>query len=62
MDDLAPAPTQRSSDDRGQESRETFMARKKATKRATVAPVKNPNPEPQPKPDPEPDHFLDVLA
>ena len=62
MDDLAPAPTQRTSDDGGR--RENFTARKKAVKKVPAAPAKNQDPEPEIAPEPEPDmdHQLDVLA
>jgi len=64
MDDLAPAPTQRTSDDGGR--RETFMARKKAVKKVQVAPAPKPETEPELTPEaeaePEADHQLDLLA
>jgi len=62
MDDLAPAPTQRTSDDGGRNTRESFTARKKAVKKVQVAPAKSQDPEPEPTPEPERDHLLDVLA
>ncbi|MGA3166149.1 MAG: hypothetical protein ABSF14_08510 [Terriglobia bacterium] len=58
MDDLAPAPAQRISDDGGRRPEEVFSPRKKAPKKT--------QPEPAEKQDlevkTEPDHTLDVLA
>ena len=62
MDDLAPAPAQRTSDDGGRVPEEKLLARKKAVKRVQPAPAKKQNPEPELAPEPEPDHQLDVLA
>jgi hypothetical protein len=66
MDDLAPAPTQRTFDDVGRTPEGNFMARKKAMKKVQSAPAKkqDPDPEPAPEAEPEPelDHQLDLLA
>ena len=63
MDDLAPAPAQRTSDDGGRTPEQNFTARKKAVKKVQAAPAQNPDPEPELAPEPEPvDHQLDVLA
>jgi hypothetical protein len=62
MDDMAPAPTQRTSDDVGQTREMSFAARKKATKKMKPAPVKNPSPEAENGPEPEPEHQVDLLA
>jgi hypothetical protein len=57
MDDLAPAPAQRSGDDGGRRPEEIFPARKKILKKAPPAPK-----EESPAPPAESDHELDVLA
>ena len=62
MDDLAPAPTQRTFNDVGRVRDENFRARKKAVKKVQRAPAKKPDPEPELAPEPGPDHQLDVLA
>jgi len=64
MDDLAPAPTQRTSDEIGRTREVNFAARKKAMKKVPPAPAKKPDPEPQlaPEPEPELEHQLDLLA
>ena len=64
MDDLAPAPAQRTSDDGGRTPEENFAARKKAVKKVQPVPARKPEPEPEiaPEPEPESDHQLDVLA
>ena len=64
MDDLAPAPTQRSSDDARRTPETNFAARKKAMKKVPPAPAKKPEPEPElaPEPEPESEHQLDLLA
>ena len=62
MDDLAPAPAQRTSDDGRRLPEENFAARKKAAKKALPTPAQSPEPEPQPAPEPEGIHQLDVLA
>jgi hypothetical protein len=54
MDDLAPAPAQRTSDDVGRKPEEILSARKKAR----PVPAKEQNPEART----ESDHQLDVLA
>ena len=61
MDDLAPAPAQRTSDDGGRTPEENFAARKRAVKKAPP-PAQPPDPEPEAAPEPDPDHQLDVLA
>jgi hypothetical protein len=58
MDDLAPAPAQRTGDDGGRRPEEIFPARKKTLKKAPPVPTEDESPEPQP----ESDHELDVLA
>jgi hypothetical protein len=58
MDDLAPAPLQRTSDDGGRNPKEVFSPRKKAAKKTPLAPAEKQEPEVQP----ESDHTLDVLA
>jgi hypothetical protein len=64
MDDLAPAPAQRISDDVGRTPEENFSARRKAVKKVQPVPAKKPEPEPELalEPEPEPDHQLDLLA
>jgi hypothetical protein len=64
MDDLAPAPALRTSDDGGRTPGENFAARKKAVKKVPPTPAKKPDPEPElaPEPEPEADHQLDLLA
>jgi hypothetical protein len=66
MDDLAPAPTQRTFDDVGRTPEENFTPRKKAVKKVQPAPAQKqvPGPEPAPEPESEPelDHQLDLLA
>lgn len=64
MDDLAPAPAQRISDDGGRTLEENLAARKKAVKKVRPPPVEKPDGEPElaPEPEPEGDHQLDVLA
>ncbi len=56
MDDLAPAPAQRPSDDGGLRPEAIFSPRKKAAKKPSAAPLKDGDPEN------EPDHQLDVQA
>jgi hypothetical protein len=62
MDDLAPAPAQRTSDDGGRTPTESFTARKKALKKGQQAPALPPDPEPELPSEPESDHHLDVLG
>ncbi len=62
MDDLAPAPAQRTSDDGGRTPEGNLAARKKAVKKVPPAPARRQDPEPELAPEPEPDHQLDVLA
>lgn len=64
MDDLAPAPTQRTFDDAGRVRDESFRARKKAVKKVPPAPSPEPDPEvvPDPESETDPDHQLDLLA
>jgi len=58
MDDLAPAPAQRTSDDGGRRPEEVFSPRKKAPKKTQPMPAKKQDLEVKT----EPDHTLDVLA
>ena len=58
MDDLAPAPAQRIGDDGERRPVQIFPARKKAPKKALLAPGEEQSPEPQPASD----HELDVLG
>lgn len=62
MDDLAPGPTQRTSDEVGRTREVNFAARKKAMKKLQPVPAKKPEPEVAPEPDPESEHQLDLLA
>ena len=62
MDDLAPAPAQRTSDNGGRAREENFAARKKLVKKLQPAPAQKPDPEPGLAPEPAADHQLDVLA
>ena len=62
MDDLAPAPAQRTSDDGGRTPEHSLAARKKAAKKVQPVPAKKQEPEPELAPEPEPDHQLDLLA
>jgi hypothetical protein len=62
MDDLAPAPAQRTSDDGGRTREENFAARKKAVKKVQPAPAPKPEAEAELPPEPEADHQLDILA
>ncbi|MFZ0960088.1 MAG: hypothetical protein WAO35_04230 [Terriglobia bacterium] len=64
MDDLAPAPAQRISDDGGRTPEENLAARRKAVRKVRPPPVENQDPEPELAPEPEPvsDHQLDILA
>jgi hypothetical protein len=58
MDDLAPAPAQRTCDDGERRPVEIFPARKKSPKKVQPAPTEKQSPEPQPASD----HELDVLG
>jgi hypothetical protein len=62
MDDLAPAPTLRTSDNGGRTREEKFAGRKKAVKWVEPARAQNPEPEPEPAAEPLSDHRLDILA
>ena len=64
MDDLAPAPTQRTSDEVGRTRKVNFAARKKAMKKEHPMTAKKPDPEPElaPGPETETEHQLDLLA
>jgi len=62
MDDLAPAPAQRTSDDGGRTSEASFAARRKASKKLPPAPAPKEVAEPELDPEPETDHQIDVLA
>jgi len=58
MDDLAPAPAQRTSDEGGPRPEDLFSPRRKVPKKAPPVPAKDPEADPKS----EPDHALDVLA
>ena len=60
MDDLAPAPAQRTSDYGGRGPENNLAARKRPVKKVQPVPAREQSPEPEPKP--ESDHELDVLA
>ena len=62
MDDLAPAPAQRPSDNGGRTLEGNLAARRKAVKKVEPTPAPKPDPEPDLAPEPDPDHQLDVLA
>jgi hypothetical protein len=66
MDDLAPAPTQRTFDAVGRVRDENLRARKKAAKKAPLATSSKQEVEsetvPIPEPEPGSDHQLDLLA
>jgi hypothetical protein len=66
MDDLAPAPTQRTYDDVGRVRDENFRARKRPVKKVQSAPPQNPEvgseTAPEPGPELDTDHELDLLA
>jgi hypothetical protein len=61
MDEMAPAPPQRTSDDGGQ-TRELGFGRKKSARKVKPAPAKDPGPEPEVGSDSEPEHQVDLLA
>ena len=60
MDDLAPAPTQRTSDEGGPRPEQSLVPRKKVPRKAPPSPL--PAKEPDPDPSTERSHELDVLA
>lgn len=60
MDDLAPAPAQRTSDEGGPRPDELFVPRKKVAKK--VVPVPAPSKEPEAEPSAEGSHEIDVMA
>ena len=68
MDDLAPAPAQRTSDNGGRTPGENFAARKKPVKKVQPTPAQKQDAEPdlapeaEPEADPESDHQIDLLA
>jgi len=62
MDDLAPAPAQRTSDNGGRSPEQNFPARRKAVKKVESAPAPKQDPDPDLAPEPETDHRIDVLA
>ena len=68
MGDLAPAPTQRTSDEGGRTSEQTMAQRRQTRRKPPLPTGKNPSARPEPKPDPdleleqEPGHQLDLLA
>jgi len=59
VDDLAPAPAQRTSDESGPRPEELFVPRKRVPKRV---PAPDPEKEPKPEPDAERNHEIDVMA
>ena len=62
MDDLAPAPAQRTSDNGGRSPEENSPARRKPGKKVQPAPAQKQDPDPDLAPEPETDHQIDVLA
>lgn len=62
MDDLAPAPAQRTFDSVGRTQEDGFASRKKAVRKTPKAPDPRPESEADATPEPEPDHQLDLLA
>ncbi len=62
MDDLAPAPAQRTSDDGGRTLERNFAARKKAVKKVQAPPAQTQSPEPDVGSEPESDHRIVLLA
>jgi hypothetical protein len=62
MDDLAPAPTQRTSDDGVWTPEQDLAARRKAVKKVQPASAQKQDPEPELAHEPDPDHQLDVLG
>jgi hypothetical protein len=62
MDDLAPAPAQRTSDDGGRTPERSFAARKKAVKKVQDLPARTESSEPDAGSEPESDHQIDLLA
>jgi hypothetical protein len=62
MDDLAPAPAQRTSDDVGRTPEHSLAARKKASRKVQPVPGKKQEVEPDLAPEPESVHQLDLLA
>ncbi len=61
MDDLAPAATQRTSDDGGRVREDRLAVRKKAAKKVPPPPPKSPS-KTEVAVDPAADHLLDILA
>jgi hypothetical protein len=62
MDDLAPAPAQRTTDNIGRTSENALAARKKVARKVPPALATKQDPEPELDPGPEEDHQLDVLG
>lgn len=66
MDELAPAPTQRTYDDVGRVRDENFRARRKAAKKFPAPPLPEQETGPgvttESEPEPENTHELDLLA
>jgi hypothetical protein len=62
MDDLAPAPAQRTSDNGGRSPEQNFTARRKTVKNVAPEPAPKQDPDPELAPEPEEDHEIDVLA
>jgi hypothetical protein len=62
MDDLAPAPAQRTSDDVGRTPEQSLAARKRAPRKAQSVPGKKQEVERDLTPEAESVHQLDLLA
>lgn len=62
MDDLAPAPAQRTFDKVGRTQEDGFASRKKAARKTPKSPDPKPESVADMTPEPDPDHQLDLLA
>lgn len=62
MDDLAPAPAQRTSDDGGRTPEQKFPAPRKGVKKVQPAPPHKRDSDPDQTAEPATDHQIDVLA
>ncbi|MGO8818157.1 MAG: hypothetical protein ACLQVG_26225 [Terriglobia bacterium] len=62
MDDLAPAPAQRTSDNGGRSPGQNFTARRKPAKNMAPEAAHKQDPDPRLAPEPVADHEIDVLA
>lgn len=62
MDDLAPAPAQRTSDHVGRTPEQSLAARKKAARKVPPVPAQKHESEPDLASEPEPGHQLDLMA